>query len=875
MGVVERSLKDALLAASHELPRRRNIAYEIHYRMPRKLGKAYQASHFSLIRRSPEDWNFEASSAAVLRRFNRTEPAVHTAIFADPPANREIWDQIAASYDTILADETALFVFGAFDRVIDLVARNAVDEQGISSELKQGLAAWADRFRAFIRNMSPLEVEIRDDASIDDLGSSRRWLEKKHRADADEWPGLESLFHDFRHIKLKTEPSPELRQTAEILQRIDYYLRWGRSPQSWNYTFIESLNSEGEAPAHYLSTVKHLLAACAMEPSILSARGLPEVPVGRDFPGFLLAGAHYFLLPIDMLLALSVMAPATLGFSSPGAVVQTLANLRRSGEAGLELGKATRFLQAMEEGLRRRRAEVAHLLAICLELHGKEQTLVLFERHWGGLLPSAEEARVRSRIAGELDALFVQSPKTWSGHIARFFQDTGTQDPIAVHGVYRFMGNLVREALLDPAMTEAAKERILRHVALVTQSFWEFAVAPNLSSRQRRHGQIEGAAANAANALASDFVCSSMIERRCLYFSNFMPENDDLFTRTLFIDIGMEGLQSARVLQRLSDILTYRSMPLRHLDRVNAAIEALLELNLRLNRIQEKATSANITALHNQLTEALDISRSVARLNGFITYGISGQWRSADAYLKQILERCEDVRETRIEGFAILTDFVRRRLAHSVRFVERMHGHQSTVVRRVSELMDRTRTELDNLRTKEIEEALRAQTDTVRQLKATSDTLVVAVGNLTAISDKMRANLETLTEVSGETKQNLSVQNEILRRVEDLTQNTTRLLDTQNRIMQGHTGLLKSAEALILIGSAYYLFSLMSKFVHASTIVDFFRSVTLHELPNLAVTFVAMLATFVLSVLFMKLLWPKTDQVVDRWLRPIYRRFGL
>jgi hypothetical protein len=242
MSVVKRSLKDVLLASSHALPRRKSIAYEIHYRMPRKLGKFYQASHFSLIRRSPEDCNFEAYSVAVLARFRGTDPAVQSKLFAHEPSEKDMWLQILRSYDTILKDETALFVFGASERVIDLVSRNAVDELGVSVVLKQALATWAVRFRAFLQDMPPLEVDIKDDARIDDLGSSRWWLENSHRADATEWPGLEDIFKDFRHIKLKTEVTPELKQTKEILQCIDYYLRWSRSPQSWNYTFIESLS---------------------------------------------------------------------------------------------------------------------------------------------------------------------------------------------------------------------------------------------------------------------------------------------------------------------------------------------------------------------------------------------------------------------------------------------------------------------------------------------------------------------------------------------------------------------------------------------------------------------------------------------------------
>jgi hypothetical protein len=109
-----------------------------------------------------------------------------------------------------------------------------------------------------------------------------------------------------------------------------------------------------------------------------------------------------------MLLALSVMSPKTLGFLRSGDVVQTLANVRRSGESGLEIGKAELFLQAMSNGLPARRAEVSLLLAACLEVQGKERATALFARHWSARLPSAIELVIKSQIQQSLEELFTR-----------------------------------------------------------------------------------------------------------------------------------------------------------------------------------------------------------------------------------------------------------------------------------------------------------------------------------------------------------------------------------------------------------------------------------------------------------------------------------
>jgi uncharacterized membrane-anchored protein len=208
-----------------------------------------------------------------------------------------------------------------------------------------------------------------------------------------------------------------------------------------------------------------------------------------------------------------------------------------------------------------------------------------------------------------------------------------------------------------------------------------------------------------------------MVEGRCIYFSNFMPFGMEKFTRTIFVDVDLSDYQRARMLQRLSDILTYRSIPLRDLDRVKSAIEALNDLNRRLSDIQmrvfdgngsaQSTTTASVRSpsvqveeLRKEMEAILDVSVQTGRLNAFFTYGIAGKWSSSNAYFEQILERCEDVREERIPGYPELTEFVQRRLRHSIRYIERMHIHYVTVGQRTSELLDRVRTELNSLQTR-------------------------------------------------------------------------------------------------------------------------------------------------------------------------------
>jgi hypothetical protein len=300
------------------------------------------------------------------------------------------------------------------------------------------------------------------------------------------------------------------------------------------------------------------------------------------------------------------------------------------------------------------------------------------------------------------------------------------------------LGDIVRAAIAAPAVTDAEKSEILRLNADLTRVFW--------------HATFRHTIDRSALQVGDDFVGSAMADGRCIYFSNFMPFGDERFTRTIFVDIDLGHYQRARVLQRLSDILTYRSVPLHDLNQVTTAIDALIDMNRLLNNVQVKLTTLGNTQtstpnqsdqerlntsrsqandLQEQLRELLHVSVMAGRLNDYFTYGIAGKAASAQAYYDQIVERTQDIREERILGYALLSDFLTRRLKHSIRFIERMDMHHRTVNQRTGELLDRVRTELDALRALQLVDGLKQQIGLVDQqvrLTRVAEILVVFGG---------------------------------------------------------------------------------------------------------------------------------------------------
>ena len=145
------------------------------------------------------------------------------------------------AYDQILFRRRPYSFFGAFERIVDLVSRLVVDEYSLGPTMVVAIQDWANKFRSFARSADELPVPNDSFSPFDDLGSTRRWFETTHRDGTDEWPYMEKSFPDFRHFKLKAKPVDNVEGAAVALENFDYFLRRSRSPQSSNYTFIESL----------------------------------------------------------------------------------------------------------------------------------------------------------------------------------------------------------------------------------------------------------------------------------------------------------------------------------------------------------------------------------------------------------------------------------------------------------------------------------------------------------------------------------------------------------------------------------------------------------------------------------------------------------
>jgi uncharacterized membrane-anchored protein len=200
-----------------------------------------------------------------------------------------------------------------------------------------------------------------------------------------------------------------------------------------------------------------------------------------------------------------------------------------------------------------------------------------------------------------------------------------------------------------------------------------------------------------------DFINCFVVEERAVYISNFLPEGDDRFTRTIFVDLALTGYQRGRLAQRLCDISTHRSLCVRDLNRVRSIWQGMDEIAGELNRLENqlqvaRATDA-VTRCKNLILRLEHIQQQFDQMNLFLLYGIRGRFLSTEASLGQIRERIRDIRQTRISGFPVIGEFIERRVADAIRDTTYMSQRYDYLRERIQDAYNRVRTQLNSIQT--------------------------------------------------------------------------------------------------------------------------------------------------------------------------------
>ena len=185
-------------------------------------------------------------------------------------------------------------------------------------------------------------------------------------------------------------------------------------------------------------------------------------------------------------------------------------------------------------------------------------------------------------------------------------------------------------------------------------------------------------------------VAAQVADGAAWVFTDFMFDNG--FSRFLVLDVSLTQRQAGRTVQRLVEIETYRMMSLLGLPVAKEVGRWLSGAEKRLAEMMDHIGHARTpederAVLATLSTLAAEVEHSVARTT--FRFGASR------AYDGLVMQRIEELRETRISGFPTLNEFMLRRLLPATNTCAAMARRQDDLSGRVARNSQLLRTRVD------------------------------------------------------------------------------------------------------------------------------------------------------------------------------------
>jgi len=166
----------------------------------------------------------------------------------------------------------------------------------------------------------------------------------------------------------------------------------------------------------------------------------------------------------------------------------------------------------------------------------------------------------------------------------------------------------------------------------------------------------------------------------------------DGFGRILVGDRNLRPRQAGRLVQRLCEIETYRTMALLALPAARRYGRELTRAGDRLTELTGRLSE--ISGLPDEQELLGELTRLSAEVEG-IGAAISYRFGAARAYHALVCRRVEELREERLEGLQTIDEFLERRLAPAMRTCEAVTARLETLSVRIARAGELLRTRVD------------------------------------------------------------------------------------------------------------------------------------------------------------------------------------
>lgn len=438
----------------------------------------------------------------------------------------------------------------------------------------------------------------------------------------------------------------------------DEYLIWRRGDRNWRYTFFDGCYEYPDGGADKLKRfLSKLVQSCELE------RSFPELKLNSGweaafekypFPGSRIAGAMYYVIPAELLIVVLLDITALSDRFSRGADREN--PIRTNVE---------------------HRATSRRNLAECLRVLDELEALMC------GATPPFPLPPGKARLT--------TTQKPFSA-----CANSNHSDDSQILASARAIGQRVADLYdwisygltLEEGRAKETQERFYRCFVDIAEIFWKYVYG----SGTHILGQ-------------DDFVSSSVIDGRAIYFSNFRPFETDQtlgFTRTLFVDFRLTPYQRGRLVRRLCDIATFRMSCVKDIDRLHALSDGISQINEDFNLLVsvDLEDLTNETKISIALHDAVRLYQRALGFNMFITEGVAGRKSAAHGDWLVVQKQIADIREHRLPGHAQLQDFLERGLGQSILEIQQIADRYENLMHRISSHMSTIRTWLAGAHTK-------------------------------------------------------------------------------------------------------------------------------------------------------------------------------
>jgi uncharacterized membrane-anchored protein len=201
--------------------------------------------------------------------------------------------------------------------------------------------------------------------------------------------------------------------------------------------------------------------------------------------------------------------------------------------------------------------------------------------------------------------------------------------------------------------------------------------------------------------------------------------HEDGFSRILVINERMSEAQTGRVVQRLLEIETYRMMALLALPVARNLSPILDEDEQELFAIGEALVDAESHREQEWLDRLTRLSASSQSRHQRSNY----RFAAADAYYEIVLQRINEMRETRITGVQTFEEFTTRRLTPAVKTYRAVSQRQQSILDQMARATKLLSTRIDVARQQQNQSLLASMNRRVKaqlRLQATVEGLSVA-----------------------------------------------------------------------------------------------------------------------------------------------------